>query len=227
MATLQMAKSAGKKIETGDKVLCGVDVVDTTPIANRVAAFQKVHVQYTLANEVVRTATRAVQEERARLSGARDEMNRSLEALAIQLPTEGFDRRQPFRALGGPTVGVLQKMPHVKAAEEVIALEKAVQRHVGISAKTNHAADAAGTAARALLDRVEPLANLEKARRDAVAKRDAFAAPWEKAFSSLKLGARAAEDAGHPGMFAALFERPAASKKKTAAPEQRAGGDKP
>lgn len=226
MATLQLAKSARRKIETGDKVLCGVDVVDTTPIANRVTAFQKVHTQYTLAEAAVRAANRAVDEQRTRLSDARDNLNRAVEVLAVQLPTEGFDRKQPFRALGRPSPSVLQKMPHVKAAEEVIALEKAVKQHGGISAKTNHAADVAGQAAHALLDLVEPFAESEKARREAIAKRDAFAAPWEKAFSSLKLGARAAEDLGHLGLFAALFERPAVAKKKTPA-AQRNGGDKP
>jgi hypothetical protein len=226
MATLQLAKSAGRKIETGDKILCGVDVVDTTPIANRVSAFQKVHLQYTLAESAVRTANRAIDEQRERMSEVRQRLNRGIEMLAVQLPTEGFDRKQPFRALGGSSPSMLQKMPVVKAAESVIALEKAVSEHAGISAKTKQAAAVAGQAARSLLDLVEPLAELEQTRRKARAKRDAFAAAWDKAFSSLKLGARAAEDIGHAGLFAALFERPAAAKKKTSS-AARDSEDKP
>lgn len=226
MATLQVAKSAGRKIETGDKVLCGVDVVDTTPIANRVSAFQKVHLQYTLAESAVRAANRAIDEQRERMSEVRERLNRGIEMLAVQLPTEGFDRKQPFRKLGGSSPSVLQKMPHVKAAESVIALEKAVSEHAGISAKTKHVADDAGQTARSLLDLVEPLAQLEQTRRNTMAKRDAFAASWEKAFSSLKLGARAAEDIGHAGLFAALFDRPAVAKKKTP-PASRNNEDKP
>lgn len=226
MATLQLAKSARRKVETGDKVLCGVDVVDTTPIANRVIAFQKVHLQYTLAESAVRAANRAINEQRERMLEARQRLNRGIEMLAVQLPTEGFDRKQPFRGLGGSSPSVMRKMPPVKAAESVIALEKAVSEHADISAKTKHVADDAGQTARSLLDMLEPLAELEQTRRKAMAKRDAFAASWEKAFSSLKLGARAAEDIGHAGLFAALFDRPAAGKKKMPS-ASRNSDDKP
>jgi len=76
---------------------------------------------------------------------------------------------------------------------------------------------AAGNAARKVEAALKPIAKLEKARADAMAKRDALEQAWETAFASLKRGAKAAEDDGHRGIHAALFERPAPAKKKARA----------
>lgn len=65
------------------------------------------------------------------------------------------------------------------------------------------------------------LPKLEKARTAAMSRRDAFAQAWETGFAGLKRGARATEDEGAKGLYAALFERKAAPKKtakKPAAP---------
>jgi hypothetical protein len=214
MATLQIGKSPAEKIETGDKVLCGVDAVDTTPIMNRVAIFRKAHEQYTNAEIAVRMASRAVEDQRVIVAAADVNLNVSIEALAIALPNDGFPRRQPFGPFGGASPSILQRMSLTEGADEVIVLEKAVLRRSGISAKTAHAARAAGDAARKLLEMMKPIAGLEQAWMLAIAKRDAYVPAWERAFSSLKLAARAADDDGHEGIFAALFDRAAPPKKK-------------
>lgn len=214
MATLQSGKSPAQKIETGDKVLCSVDAVDTTPIANRIAAFKKAHEHYSTAEIAVRQASRAVEEQRVIIAAAHVNLNIAIEALAIALPNDGFPRRQPFGPFGGASPSILQRMPMADGAKEVIALEKAVLRHVGISAKTSHSTRAAGDAARKLLATMEPLDTLEKVWTLAIVRREAFTPAWEKTFSSLKRATRAAEDDGYAGIFAALFDRPAPPKKK-------------
>jgi len=215
MVTIPLAKSPGSKLETGDKVLCGLDVVDTSVITSRVVAFRKAHEAFSAAELAVRAATRALYEHRVVITSADADLNVSIEALAIVLPTDGFDRKQPFRGLGSASPGALRNLPFAEGAREALALEKAVLRQMNLSIKTKQAAATMGNAARKLLQILGPLADLEKARTDAIAKRDACAPAWEKAFTSLKIGARAADDEHHSGIFAALFERPAPKKKVT------------
>jgi hypothetical protein len=142
-------------------------------------------------------------------------LNVAIEALAIVLPTDGFDRKQPFRGLGSASPGALLSLPFAEGAREALALEKAVLRHTNLSLKTKQAAATMGNAARRLLRTLDPLPELEKARMDALVKRDACSPAWEKAFTSLRIGARAADEEHHSGIFAALFELPAPKKKVT------------
>ncbi len=214
MATLNKAKTPGQKIKIGTKVLCGVDAVDTTPIASRVAAFQLVHQQYMAVDQGVQSSTRACHDKRGVVAAAYDDMHITIEALAIALPNDGFARRQPFQSFGVPSPSALKGMAVAEGAEMVIVLEKAVLRHPGVSAKSSHAAKAAGNAARKLLEALKMLTVREKSRGDAIAKRDAFTPAWDKAFQSLKMSARLAEAEGHAGLFDALFERPASPRKK-------------
>jgi hypothetical protein len=106
-------------------------------------------------------------------------------------------------------------MAFADGAQQMLVLEKAVLRHAGVSAKTMHVAQAAGDAARTLLKEVGKLGELEKARTDAIAKRDAYAPAWERAFQNLKTSARMAETEGFAGLFDALFERPTRARKPT------------
>lgn len=214
MATLQSENSPAHKIEIGNNVLCGVDAIDSTPIMNRVAAFKKAHEQFLTAEIGVRRASRAVENQRVIIAVANVNLNVAIEALAITLSNDGFPRRQPFAPFGAAAPSLLQRMSLAEGAAEVIALEAAILRYAGISTKTSHSARAAGDAARKLLERMKPIEALEKAWTFAIVKREAFAPAWEKAFSSLKLAARAADDDGYEGIFAALFNRPMASRKK-------------
>jgi hypothetical protein len=214
MATLQNGKSPAQKIELGDKILCSVEAVDTTPIVNRVAAFQTAHQQYSAAEMAVRLASRALEEQRMIVAAADVNMNVAIEALAIALPNDGFPRRQPFAPFGGASPSLLQRMAFSDGAKAVIALEKAVLRHSGVSTKTAHIAHAAGDSARKLIEVMVPIEALEKAWTLTMAKREAFTPAWDRAFSKLKLAARVAETDGHEGIFAALFDRPTPPKKK-------------
>lgn len=215
MVTIPLAKSPGSKLETGDKVLCGLDVVDTTAIANRVAAFRRAHEVFSVAELAVRAATRALYEHRVVIAAADADLNVAIEALAVALPNDGFDRKQPFRELGSSGPGALRNMPFAEGARAALVLEKAVLRETTIAIKTKQAAATMGNAARRLLQTIEPLAELEKTRMEAQAKRDALGPAWEKAFTSLKIGARAADDENHSTIFAAVFERPGGKKKVT------------
>lgn len=215
MVTIPLAKSPGSKLETGDKVLCGLEVVDTTAITSRVVAFRKAHEVFSVAELAVRAATRAMYEHRFLVAAADADLNVAIEALAVALTNDGFDRKQPFRELGPSAPGALRNMPFEEGARAALALEKTVLRQAAISIKAKQAAATMGNAARKVLQSLEPLTDLTKARMDAMAKRDALAPAWEKAFTSLKIGARAADDENHTSIFASIFERPGAKKKVT------------
>ncbi len=74
---------------------------------------------------------------------------------------------------------------------------------------------AAEKAAKAVTTALAAVAPALKATDGARSRRDALVQPWETAFAALKRGARAAEDDGAKGLFAALFESTATVRKPT------------
>ncbi len=216
MATLAPGKSPGKRIVVGDQVLCAVDAVDTSTIAVRVASFKKAHLLYSAAEMAVRKMAQALRTRQEVVFDADVALNVAVDLLANALPADGFPRQNPFRVFGAPTPSALKAMGMAGGANEVLALEKAVLMKSSISPRSADAARAAGDAARKVQAALKPLAKLQKARIDAMARRDALAPGWSKALASLKLAAMAADDEGHAGLFAALFDRPAPAKKRAA-----------
>ena len=216
MATLAPGKSPGQRIVCGDQVLCAVDAVDTSAIAGRVASFRKAHLLYSAAEMAVRKAGQALRTQQEVVFVADVALNVAVDLLASVLPADGFPRQNPFRVFGAPSPSALKTMGMAGGANEVLALERAVLMKSSISPKSADAARAAGDAARKVQAALKPLAKLQKARVNAMARRDALAPGWGKALASLKLAAMAADDEGHTGLFAALFDRPAPAKKRSA-----------
>ena len=142
----------------------------------------------------------------------------SVDTLASVLPADGLPRQNPFKPFGVPAPNKVKEVGYAKEAKILLGLEKAIlKKKATLSQQSLDAAKAAGNAARKVESALKPITKLEKTRADAMAKRDALEQAWETAFASLKRGAKVAEDDGHGGIHAALFERAAPAKKKARA----------
>jgi len=222
MATIQSGGSPGTRVETGDAVLEAAETTDTTPIAARLTAFKKIHGAYCGADQSVKKTSLALEAQQRTIAECDVTQDIAVDDMAIALPNDGLPRVNPFKPFGAPSPSVLKSMGTAKQAETLIKLAGAVLKRKGLSQRSIDAAKAADQAAREVLAAIKPIAKHEKARTDAMSRRAAIEQAWETAFASLKRGARAAEDEGYKGLFAALFERPAKrkspSKSKTKAP---------
>ncbi|MDI3285502.1 hypothetical protein [Polyangium sp. 15x6] len=218
MPTIQSGGSPGTRVEAGDAVLSAAASVDTAPIAARVAAFQKVHADYSAADAAARKASDALRAQQEKVAEADVDQDDSVDTLANVLPADGLPRANPFKPFGVAAPHKVKDLGYAREAKVLLGLEKAIlKKKASFSPQTVEAAKAAGNAARKVEAVLKPIVKLEKARADAMAKRDALEQAWETAFASLKRGAKAAEDDGHRGLHAALFERAAPAKKKARA----------
>ena len=221
METLQSGNSPGARIAAGDSVFEAAKTVETKPIAARLAGFQKAHSSYGTADAVVKKAGEALQKQQARVAEADVDQDSAVGDLAIALPADGLPRLNPFKPLGAPAPSTLQALGYADEAKVVLALEAAVLKYKNVSKGSIAAARAAGKAALRVQAELSAIPKLEKARTDAMTRRDALAQPWETAFAGLKRAARAAEDDGAKGLYGALFGRAKAAPKpkKAAAPK--------
>lgn len=202
--------------------------VNTEPIQKRLLAFKAIHGQYKRADRAVKKAGLSLSKQQGLVGLADVDQDTAVLALAAALPADGLARLNPFKDFGSPAPAALCSMGYEAEAKQVLALEKAVCKRKGLSDKSIALAKAAGKAAKRVQAALGPIAKLEKARTVAMGRRDALAQAWETAFAGLKRGARAAEDEGATGLFAALFERKAPkatskqSKRKRAKKEPEA-----
>ncbi len=137
-----------------------------------------------------------------------------MDTLASKLVGDGLPRKNPFAPLGFKPPAVVQRMGYAEEAKEVLKIATKARKVKGASKETLDAAKDAERSARAVTHALGPIPALKEAYKAALLKRDALAQPWETAFAALKRGARAAEDDGAKGLFAALFERPAKPRKR-------------
>lgn len=218
MATLQSGNSPGTRIAAGDSVLEAAKSTETKPVAGRLAEFKKVHASYSDADAVVKKAGEALQKQQARVAEADVTQDGAVLALADTLPLDGLPRLNPFKPFGAPAPTLLQGMGYADEAKAVLALESAVLKRKNLSKGSTAAAKAAGKAALRVQAELKAIPKLEKARTDAMTRRDALAQAWETAFAGVKRAARAAEDDGAKGLYGVLFERakPAPKRKKKA-----------
>ncbi|MFT3768542.1 MAG: hypothetical protein QM820_24105 [Minicystis sp.] len=207
MATLQSGNSPGQRLERGDSVLAAAASVSIKPIQKRFGAFKKIHAAYGAADRKVKGANDAVTVQQQKVAEADVDQDAAVQDLAGGLAGDGLPRVNPFQAFGAPPPAALCKMGYGSEAEAVLALEKAVLKRKGLSAGSRTKAKKAGAAAKKVLAAIKPIANLEKARTNARSAREALEQGWETEFAALKRAARAAEDDGAKGLFAALFER--------------------
>ncbi|MDC3960788.1 hypothetical protein [Polyangium jinanense] len=218
MPTIQSGGSPGTRIEAGDAVLSAAASIDTSPIAGRIAAFEKIHTSYSAAAAAAQKAAEALRAQQEKVAEADVDQDGSVDTLASVLPADGLPRANPFKPFGVAAPNKVKELGYAREAKVLLGLEKAIlKKKASFSQQSLDAAKATGNAARKVEAAIKPIAKLEKARADAMAKRDALEQAWETAFASLKRGAKAAEDDGHRGLYAALFERAAPAKKKSRA----------
>jgi hypothetical protein len=221
METLQSGSSPGTRIAAGDSVIEAAKSIETKAVAARLTGFKKAHATYRAADGAVKKSGEALQKQQVKVAESDVTQDEAVEALAVVLPGDGLPRVNPFKPFGAPSPAVLQKLGYEEEARKVLALEAAVLKRKGLSQGSIDAAKAAGKAALRVQAELKAIPRLEKARTNAMTRRDALAQAWETAFAGLKRAARAAEDDGAKGLHGALFERAKAApkrKKKAAEP---------
>lgn len=214
METLQSGNSPGTRIAAGNSVVEAAKSVETKPVAGRLAGFKKVHTSYSAADAGVKKTGEALQKQQAKVAEADVTQDGAVVDLAVALPADGLPRLNPFKPFGAPAPATLQGLGYAEEAKVVLALETAVLKHKNISKGSITAAKAAGKAARRVQAELKAIPKLEKARTDAMTRRDAQAQAWETAFAGLKRAARSAEDDGAKGLYGALFGRAKAAPKR-------------
>lgn len=226
METLQSGNSPGTRIAAGDSVIEAAKSIETKAVAVRLAGFAKAHSSYSVADAGVKKTSEALQKQQARVAEADVTQDDAVVDLAIALPADGLPRLNPFKPFGAPAPATLQGLGYAEEAKEVLALESAVLKRKNISKGSIDAAKAAGQAALRVQAELKAIPKLEKARTDAMTRRDALAQAWETAFAGLKRAARAAEDDGATGLYGALFERAKTAPKRKKKANEPKGGPK-
>jgi hypothetical protein len=219
MATIQANKTPGSRTEVGDSILQAAKKTNTKIIAPRLTAFAKIHAAYLNADAEVKDASAALRAQQEKVADADVEQDAAIQGLAAALAGEGLPRANPFKPLGFPAPSAICVLGYAKQATEVQKLAAAVSKRQGAGKASRAAAKSANAAAKRVLAAIKPIARLEKARTDAMTRRDTLEQPWETALAALKRGARAAEDDGAKGLFHALFDR--GSAKKTTKPRSK------
>lgn len=215
MNTLQSGHSPGNRIEAGQQLVERAKAVKPTAVKPRFTAFASIHKLYAAAHAKVGKADRALQKQQAKLAEADVLQDEAVARLAAKLPADGLPRTQPFKPFGFTRPSALQQREATAEAKLLQKLAAAVLKHKGASAATKAAANAALKAAAGVLGASAPIAKLTSARTSAMHARDALEQAWETAFAALKRGAKAAEDDGAKGLFAALFDAKPKAKRAT------------
>jgi hypothetical protein len=219
MATLQSGTSVGTRLAAGDSVMAAAKSVSVKAIAKRFDAFKKIHAAYGAADARVKKASEALAKQQALVGEADVEQDAAVLELAQKLSGDGMPRLNPFKPFGAPSPAALCVLGYGDEATEVLALEKAVLKKKGLSHPSIAAAKKMGLTAKKVQKELASIPKLQQARAAAMSGREALEQAWETAFAGLKRAARAAEDDGARGLYAALFER--APKAKATAPKAK------
>lgn len=203
MGIVQSGGSVGNRIAAGEHVQARSETVDTTLIAAPLRAFFSIQKSYVSSDDKVKKAsTRLALAER--VLGEGDAVQDStVNVAAAAYVNAGAPRKNPFEGLGVGTPSDIIKMATLKEAKVVLKLGGIAEKHADPGVKK--AGAALKKAATAVLAKEKPIAERLKARTAAMTARDGLALQWEKAFASLKIAARAADDANGTKLFEALF----------------------
>ncbi len=216
------ANSHEGRVAAGDSLLAAATTSDTSRVKARLTTFTSAHRTLVKAQEALDAAELTLSARRATVAERDVDQDDSVDAVASALVGDGLPRVNPFKGLSTHAPTQLKKLGYAAEAKAVTALVGKARKRKDLSPKTLAKLTAAEKAAKAVttaLAAVEPALNATAGARS---RRDALVQPWETAFAALKRGARAAEDDGATGLFAALFESTAPArkpaKKKPAAP---------
>lgn len=201
------------RIEAGDSLLAAATTRDTARVKARLSAFAAAHRALTNAQRALDDAEAALGARRVAVAERDVDQDQLVDRVAAALVGDGLPRRNPFAPVSPLTATKLKDLGYGAEAAALLALVDRARKRKDLSPKTLTAlgaAEKAATAVRSVLTAVAPAqAKVDRART----RRDALVQPWETAFAALKRGARAAEDDGATGLFAALFVSTAPAKK--------------
>ena len=207
------AKSHEGRISAGDSLLEAAAAHDTGRVKARLAHFAAAHRALSKAQQALDAAESTLSARRERVAERDVDQDDCIDRVASALIGDGLPRVNPFKALSASSPTTLKSLGYAAEAKALAALTARARKRKDLSTRTLATLTAAEKAAKAV---TAALAAVEPAKRKsdgARTRRDALVQPWETSFASLKRGARAAEDEGSVGLFAALFERTAAPKK--------------
>ncbi len=216
MATLKGDSHIGRA-DAGDAVLEAAKTTDAKPVAAKLRSFGQAHAAFGKASGAVEAAEAKLRAAQAKVAEADVTQDECVEALATALVGDGQPRTQPFKGLCPQSPSRVKDLGYAAEAAVVRALvAKLRSRKRKPSPEVARACADAERAAKAVDAALAPVAKLEKVVAAARTQRDAFALPWEKAFSALKRAARAAADDGATGLYDTLFKATATPAKPRA-----------
>ena len=209
------ASKITNRVHIGETVLAAARLTDTSRIAEPLKAFIDVHKALARAQARVDDAVARAQVVVKRANELDVHQDTALDRLLLLLPLDGKPRGNPLEPYTGVSPSVLRKTAAGDEAAQLLDLAAAVRNDVSASAATREAADAMEVAARAVLEALVPLPQLEAALRAARHIRDHTGDRWDEALRVLKLAARAAEAQGAIGLYGTLFDRSVRRSKRT------------
>ena len=203
MGTIQAGTSAGMRIKSGAHVIARSETVDTSPIKSAFRSFLGIQKSYSTSDAKVQKASAQVIKAERAFGESDAAQDSGVGALALAYVNAGAKLSKPFEGLGVGTPREIINKDALKEAKLVIKLAGIAEKHA--DAGVRKAAAAAKKAATAVLAAEKPIIERKKTRAQMMTVRDGLALQWEKAFASLKLAARASDDANGTKLFEALF----------------------
>lgn len=213
MAVLTGSSHQGR-IEAGDSLLDAASTRDTARVKARLSHFAAAHRALSKAQQALDEAEATLGARRVAIAERDVDQDELIDRVAAALIGDGLPRVNPFKALSPLTPTKLKQLGYGAEAAALTALVSKARKRKDLSPRTVTtltAAEKAATAVRSVLTALEPAQRKVDGARS---RRDALVQPWETSFAALKRGARAAEDDGATGLFAALFVSTAPEKKK-------------
>ena len=212
-------RSPATRLELGAAVLAAAHALDTRPIKDRLARFERAHHTYATAYAKVETAEEQLRAAQVRVAERDVDQDKAVEAVTRALVADGRDRFNPFAVFGLPSPGAIVRLPIADEMATIGRLVSAIQQDKMASKATLQAAQAVDKAARAVEQALAPIDKPTAAVREARQMRDATTQGWEIAYAALRRDAQAATAEGAAGLYPALFgatARPAAKASKPA-----------
>ncbi len=207
MKTRKSIQGHAGRLHTGTVVLSAAKSVDTSCVANRLAAFTEAQAAYAAAQRVVDDIQTRINTELAKLADEDAALEIALDKLVLALLMDRQPRLSPFAAFGAPSPSALMRVAYDEKPKGLRKLIGAIHRDETLSQASHDAATAVEAAVQVLEEALAPILTLQEELVAARSDRDAFGERWDEALASLKRGAQAGVDEGAPGLYAALFER--------------------
>lgn len=209
MKTLRDPHTPAPRVATGDAILesgKALDAADRKALGATFAKFVARHGAYAAAEAIVEKAEANVRAQQANIADAAHAVAEAVEAIATKLIDAGAKRTSPLKGYSKKTASEIAEASHANQKTFVAALTKAIRNQKGASKELLAACNVAEKATAALLKADAAAPPIERARHQAIVRRDTLGVPWEKAFKALKNKAKTVDDERGSSTFASLFD---------------------